>query len=102
METTRVSMDTMSLGQISLPPLLLDAFLFPLFFLPSPSFFLCHNRIPPIGWLKQKKCIYQSLEAEKVLAPKPRCWHIGFILRPFVLAHVEFRSLVLCAGRERE
>ena len=95
-------MDTMALGQISLPPPFLGAFPFPLFSFPSPSFFLCHNRIPPIGWLKQKKCIYQSLEAEKVLAPKSRCWHIGFILRPFVLAHMELRSPVLCAGREQE
>ena len=88
MQTTRVFMDTTSLGQISLPPPLLGAFPFPLFSLPSPSFFLCHNRIPQIGWLKQKKCIYQSLEAEKVLEPKSRCWLIGFILRPFALAHL--------------
>ena len=87
MQTTRVSMDTMALGQISLPPPLLGAFPFPLFSLPSPSFFFAIT-IPPIGWLKQKKCIYQSLKAEKVLASKLRCWHIGFILRPFVLAHV--------------
>ena len=68
MQTTRVFMNTMSLGQISLPPPLLGAFPFPLFSLPSPPFFLCHNRIPQIGRLKQNKCIYQSLEAEKVLA----------------------------------
>lgn len=44
----------------------------------------CRNKIPQIGWLRQQKFIFHCFRGWG--SPKSRCWQVGFILRPLLLA----------------